>query len=48
MHTPGLCGYETSCSDELVELWGFLSFPFVSLIGFLLICFFLWQARRQK
>lgn len=46
--THKLCGYETDCSENLVELWGFLSFPLVSLIGFLLIGFFLWQAKKQS
>lgn len=48
IHSHGLCGYETDCSKDLVELWGFLSFPLVSLVGFLLISFFLWQARSLK
>lgn len=45
LHKHGLCGYKTDCSEHLIELWGFLSFPLVSLVGFILLCLFLWIAR---
>lgn len=48
LHMKGLCGYKTNCSENLVELWGFLSFPLVSLTGFVLLSFFLWIARRSS
>jgi len=45
LHTRGLCGYRVNCSENIVELWGFLSFPIVSLAGFILLFFFLWIVR---
>lgn len=48
LSTPALCGYKSECSEQLVELWGFLSFPLVSLIGFFLIFLFLWIARSSS
>lgn len=46
MSSPALCGLQTECSKDLVKLWGFLSFPLVSLIGFFLVFCFLWMAYR--
>ena len=48
LSSPKLCGSEVDCSENMVELFGFLSFPLVSFIGFLLIGFFLWQARKTQ
>lgn len=48
MSTPALCGYKINCSEQLMEFWGFLSFPLISLIGFLLIFFFLRLARSSS
>lgn len=47
-HTKGLCGSRTNCSENMVELWGFLSFPLVSLAGFILLSFFLWMAKKSS
>ncbi len=48
MRMPALCGYKAECSEHLIELWGFLSFPLVSLIGFFLIVFFLCMAKKAS
>ena len=48
LRKPSLCGYKTDCSENLTQFWGFLSFPLISLIGFLLLLFFLWIARPSS
>lgn len=38
---PAFCGYVNDCSKSGFEWFGFLTFPMVSAIGFLVILFFL-------
>ncbi len=37
----GLCGSGPDCSNIHLQLWGFITFPFLSLIAFLVILFLL-------
>lgn len=46
LRAEALCGEERSCTEPVFLIEGFLSFPLVSAIGFLLITIFLWIARK--
>ena len=37
LESIGVCGQGPSCSDINIKYWGFITYPFISLIGFLLI-----------
>ena len=44
----GFCGVDTSCSERYIWQFGFVSFPFMSLIGFALIFTLLYIAGRGE
>ena len=45
LHSHALCGPLADCLRPVWELWGFLSFPLISFVGFTLLFIFLWLAR---
>lgn len=45
VRTPALCGYINECSNTLFELWGFITFPLISLVGFVAMIVLLWVGR---
>ena len=40
----GFCGVDASCTERYIWQFGFVSFPFMSLVGFALIFTLLWGA----
>lgn len=48
LRTAAICGYVHDCSDSALELFGWLSFPALSSIGFVLIFILLYLARRSN
>ena len=42
------CGYNEECSNPIFTLFGFLTFPILSLLGFLLIGYFLILAKKRR
>ena len=48
LQTPILCGYANDCANYVFKFWGFVTFPLISLIGFLLIFFLLWTAKPKE
>jgi len=46
--TTALCGYNAHCSEGVPSLWGFLSFPLLSLLAFLAMLFFLWFHKKES
>jgi disulfide bond formation protein DsbB len=45
LNTPVLCGSSADCSERLFEVWGFVTFPLLSLFGFIAMFALLWIAR---
>ena len=48
LHSDRLCGPVKSCSDQVFELFGFLTLPLLSVIGFTLIIASLFAARKKQ
>ena len=48
VRTPALCGYTTDCSTQTFELWGFLTFPLLSFVGFISIFVLLILAKSSS
>lgn len=44
----GFCGVDTSCSERYIWQFGFISFPFMSLVGFAMIFTLLYIAGRDE
>jgi disulfide bond formation protein DsbB len=44
----GFCGVDTSCSERYIWQFGFISFPFMSLVGFAMIFTLLYIAGRDQ
>lgn len=47
LQTAGVCGEVGACLDPVFVLFGFLTFPMISGIGFLFIFFLLWFAQPK-
>lgn len=40
------CGVGIPCDEEYINLFGFITFPFLSMIAFILLSACLWMARK--
>jgi disulfide bond formation protein DsbB len=48
LQTPILCGIVNDCTNHVFKFLGFVTFPLISLVGFLLIFFALWTAKSSE